>query len=235
MFPPHRLARLAAITTITLAALAPLAPGARATTITFSGNTSIAIGSIPGNTPFTGTFTYNPSATGVTTSYNGGTETLFSNAYTGLTLTIGGSTVHETVPGTIALFNNLTSSGGVSAGDDLLSFDPFGAGENPSSGTFTSYSLTPDFIYLSLVDSTGTAFSGTNLPAALNLAEFTSAVVGVDYGPLGSGNTDTISNLSTLKTLPDRTSTAWLLLGAVAALLAFATLSRAKQAPGFKI
>jgi hypothetical protein len=205
---------------IALAAIAALGAKAGATAITFSGNTSIAIGSIPGNTPFTGTFTYNASASGVTTSYNGGTETVFSNAYGSLTLTIGGSKVSETVPGAIALFNNVTTPGAVPAGDSFLTFDPLnGAGPNASTGEFLSYGLTPDTIYLSLVDTTGNAFSGTSLPSTLNLAEFNSAVVGIDYGPEGAGNTSVISNLSTLKSVPDQSYTAWLMLCALGALL----------------
>jgi len=230
MNPPpsrHRFPSRYSFSSLCVAAftLAALSFTAAATTITFSGYTN-PIGTIPANTPFTGTFTYNPAATGVTTSYNGGTETLYSNAYTGLTLTIGGSTVRETVPGSIALFNNVTTAGGVSTGDTLLSFNPFGplgAALNPSTGTFTSYSLTPDYIYLALDDTTGAAFSGTQLPSILTLAEFNSALVGIDYGPLGAGNTDVISNLSSLNTVPDRSSTTWLLLTATAALAAFST------------
>jgi hypothetical protein len=185
-------------------------------TYSFSGDTSMAIGSIPGNTPFTGTFTYNPSAAGVSTSYYGGTETLFANAYSGLTVTIGGSTVRETVPGTIALFNGVNPPFSVPPGDSLFSFDPLsGAGPNPSTGEFVSYGLTPDLLYLALSDSTGTAFSGTNLPSVLNLSAFNSAIMGIDYGPEGAGNTDVVSNISTLRAVPDESYTAWLMLFAL--------------------
>jgi hypothetical protein len=206
---------------ITVICLCALASKADATvTYTFSGDTSIAIGSIPGNTPFTGTFTYNPSAVGVTTSYYGGTETLFANAYSGLTVTIGGSTVSETVPGTIALFNNVNPPSGVPPGDSLFSFDPLsGAGPNASTGEFVSYGLTPDLLYLVLSDSTGTAFSGTNLPSVLNLAAFNSAIMGIDYGPEGAGNTDVVSNISTLRAVPDESYTAWLMLFALGGLV----------------
>jgi len=205
---------------IAVICLCALASKADATvTYTFSGDTSIAIGSIPGNTPFTGKFTYNPSAVGVTTSYYGGTETLFANAYSGLTVTIGGSTVSETVPGTIALFNNVNPPFSIPPGDSLFSFDPLsGAGPNASTGEFVSYGLTPDLLYLALSDSTGTAFSGTNLPSVLNLAAFNSALVGIDYGPEGAGNTDVISNLSTLRAVPDESYTAWLMLCALGGL-----------------
>jgi hypothetical protein len=205
---------------IAVIGIAALPAGAGATIVTFSGNTSLAIGGIPGNTPFTGTFTYNSAASGVTTSFNGGTETIYSNGYSGLTLTIGGSTVSETVPGAIALFNNLTAPGsGAGLGDSFFTFDP-ASGPNPSTGEFLSYGLTPDYIYLSFADTTGNAFSGANLPLTLNLAEFTLAGVGIDSGPLGAGNTSTISSLTALKTLPDQSYTAWLLLCALGLLIA---------------
>lgn len=166
----------------------------------FSGNTSLAMGNIPGNTPFTGTFTYNFGTSGVTSSYDGGTATVFSNAYSTLTLTIGGSTVSETVPGAMELDYEFTPPGNNTPDDALYTFNAqSGAGPNASTGTFASYGLTPDDIYLSFYDTSATAFSsGTTLPSTLNLPEFDSALIGVDYGPEGAGNTDTVSNLKTL-------------------------------------
>jgi hypothetical protein len=48
-------------------------------------------------------------------------------------------------------------------------------------------------MYLGFSDPTGTVFNGTSLPGALNTAAFQESFLGIDYGPFGAGNTDTIS------------------------------------------
>lgn len=187
-------------------------------TYAFSGLTDTAIGSIPEGTPFSGVFTYDVTSLGITTPYYGGSEIIFADAYSALTVTIGSSAVSETAPGTIALFENISEpSPYVPIGDSLVSFNPLNfQGPNSSTGEFTDYGLTPDSIYLSLSDSTGTAFSGPTLPLAMNLSEFQGAILGIDYGPLGTGNTDTFHNLSSLTEVPEPTSGGLILLGLVA-------------------
>lgn len=186
-------------TLLSAAVLALISFSVHANNITFefSGTTSTKMGSILAGTSFTGTFTYDPSVIGTTTAYYGGTKTLFSNAYSALTLTIGGNTVTEGAPGTMALFDNVSPPHSIPVGDSLYSFDPLsGRGPQSSSGSFNG--LTPNFIYLGFVDNSGTAFSSTTLPTSLNRSSFNSAFVGINYGPYGAGNTTTISSISTI-------------------------------------
>jgi hypothetical protein len=197
---------------------------AQGTTVSysFSGTTSITIGGIPENTPFTGTFTYNDAVAGTTTPYYGGTQTIFPNAYSALTVTIGGNTVSETVPGAMAMYVDVNPPNSIPVGDSLYSFNPLnGVGPNASTGSFATYGTTPDFMYLGFVDLTGTAFSGTSLPSTLNLSEFNQEpidpFIGIDYGPLGSGNTDTISGITSLSEVPEP-EIGWLIAFGLAAL-----------------
>jgi PEP-CTERM motif len=180
----------------------------------FSGSTSRAMGGVAAGTPFTGTFSYNSSVSGVTTPYFGGTETLFANAYSALTLTIGGQTVTEGAPGTLALYDSVSPPNSIPVGDSLYTFDPLnGQGPLPSSGSFTG--LTPNFIYLGFVDSSGTVFTGTSLPAGLSLSSFNSngVFIGINYGQFGAGNTTTISFLNTLSPVPEPAVAALLMAG----------------------
>ncbi len=179
------------------------------------------LATVPDNTPFTGTFTYNYAAPGATTPYFGGTETVFANAYTGLTMTIGADTVSETVPGPITMFNDINPPDSYSPGDSLYSFDALEAGViNPSTGTFAAYGLTPDYMFLGFVDFTGTAFSGTTLPTTLSLSEFSQdeAFIEVFYGPQGPGLMGNSFTLTSLTPVPEPGS-GLLVISGLAALL----------------
>lgn len=190
-----------------LAAFAAGAAHASTTSYSFSGVTSLAMGSIPGGTPFTGTFSYDPAATGVSTSYYGGTQNLFANAYSALTMTIGGKTVTEGAPGTMALYNNVNPPNSIPVGDSLYTFNPLnGQGPLHSGGSFTG--LTPNFIYLGFVDSSGKVFPGNSLPSKLSLASFNEAFIGINYGP-----TTTISSLTSLSPVPEPGTWAMMIAG----------------------
>ena len=192
---------------------------AAAASHSFSGYTSIAMGGIAQGTPFSGTFRYDPAALapGGSVAYYGGTKTVYPDAYSELSLTIGSNTVQEIVPGAIALFNDVNPPNSIPVGDSFYSFDPLSGAPNRSTGSFIG--LTPNFIYLGLVDSSGGVFAGPSLPVALNRADFTAAFIGINYGPFGAGNTTTISNLVSLSPVPEPAS-ALLMLGGLAAVAA---------------
>jgi hypothetical protein len=162
-------------------------------------NSTITVGtsSIPAGSPFSGELSYDVSQTGVVTPFVGGTQSVFE--FNSLTLTIDGQTVVES-PGNLGLYNNVNSTLGVPPGDSFYTFVPGdNTGPGPSTGSIDG--VTPDFFYLGLVDPSGQAFSGSGLPQSLTLSEFSEAFVGIDYGPLGTGNTDTIFFLSSLNTV----------------------------------
>jgi hypothetical protein len=153
-------------------------------TYNFSGVT-VAGGGLPDNIPFYGTFSYDDSVAGVAKPYGTGAEIVFENAYSALTLTIGGETVNETVPGTIGMFNAV----GNGLDNSLFTYDALiNQNPNASTGAFHAYGLTPNFIYLQLNNSTDSVFSGTNLPSTLDLSSFGEAFIGINYGPFGVGN-----------------------------------------------
>ena len=196
----------------------------------FTGTTDVAItegsNTIPSGTPFSGTFSYDDGQIGTVTPFQGGTQSVFTFNF--LTLTIAGQTV-TTGTGSLGLYNDVTTSpSGVPNGDSLFTFVPGipNNSPNPSSGSING--ITPNFIYLSFVDPTGTAFSGSGLPSNLNLLQFSQAVLGLNYGPLGAGDIDTVHPLSSLtssQAIPDSGSTLLLLFGPCAAML----LSRLKE------
>ncbi|MEW5786509.1 MAG: PEP-CTERM sorting domain-containing protein [Pseudomonadota bacterium] len=190
--------------------------GATIVTYEFSGLTSMAMGGVAANTAFTGSFTYDTGVAAQSTAYNGGTQNIFDNAYSALTLTIGGNTVSSTVPGDLALYDSVNPPHSIPVGDSLYTFQPLsGGGPLASTGSFAG--LTPNYIYLGFVDVGGTVFSsGGSLPGNLNLADFDSAFIGINYGPFGAGNTTTISSLRTLQltaAVPEPESYALMLAG----------------------
>lgn len=168
---------------------------------------------VPAGTPFSGTFAYDLSAVAPLgdVAFYGGTRTIYENAYSSLTMTIGGNTVQETVPGAITLYNDVNPPNGVPVGDSMYSFTPGSGNPNPSTGSFAG--LTPNFIYLGFVDTAGSAFSGTSLPSTLDLASFTSVFVGVNFHPFGTGNTTTISSIRTLTPVPEASTHALTIAG----------------------
>ena len=212
-------------------ALGSHASPAKAITYHFTGATDIAItegsNTIPSGTPFSGTFSYDLGQVGTVTPFQGGTQSVFTFNF--LTLTIAGQTV-TTGAGSLGLYNNVTTSpSGVPNGDSLFTFVPGIPNNtpNPSSGTING--ITPNFIYLGFVDPTGTAFSGSGLPTNLQLAQFSDAFLGLNYGPLGAGDIDTVHPLSTLTVsgIPDSGSTFLLALGSYAAIFLVRLKARA--------
>lgn len=172
----------------------------------FTGTTSVAMDGVPAGTPFSGTLVYDlgAAAPAGSVAFYGGTKTVYVNAYSALTMTIGGETVQETVPGPMTLYDNVNPPNGVPVGDSLYSFTPGSGNPNASTGSFAG--LTPNFIYLGFVDTSGSAFSGSALPATLDLGTFTSAFIGVNFHPFGAGNTTTIASLRTLTPVPEPTT-----------------------------
>ena len=212
-------------TSILAAALITIfsAGAANAATVSynFSGVTSSTMGSISGGTPFTGTFSYDSSASGVSSPYYGGTQNLFANAYSQLTMTIGGKTATEGAPGTMALYNNVSPPNSIPVGDSLYTFNPLsGQGPLHSSGSFTG--LTPNYIYLGFVDSSGKVFPGNSLPSSLSLSSFNNAFIGINYGP-----TTTISFLTRLSPVPEPGT--WAMMIAGLGMLGFAARRKASS------
>jgi hypothetical protein len=162
-------------------------------------NSTITVGtsSIPAGSFFSGELSYDVPQTGVVTPFVGGTQSVFE--FNSLTLTIDGQTVVE-APGNLGLYNNVNSTVGVPTGDSFYTFVP-GDNNGPGPSTGTIDGVTPDFFYLGFVDSSSQAFSSSDLPQSLTLSEFSEAFLGVDYGPLGTGNTDTIFPVSSLNTV----------------------------------
>jgi hypothetical protein len=204
-------------------------------TFNFTGVTDVTITdgthTIASGTPFSGTFSYDSGQAGTITPFQGGTQSVFT--FNILTLTIAGQTVTEGA-GSLGLYNNVTTSpSGVPNGDSLFTFVP-GIPNNtpgPSSGSING--ITPNFIYLGFDDSTGNAFSGPGLPSTLNLAQFSQALLGFNYGPLGAGDIDTVHPLSTLtgSAVPDSGNTLLLALGSCTALLLLHLRQRHQNRP----
>jgi hypothetical protein len=192
-----------------LLVVATLAAGSSAqaapVSYTFAGTLSYALSTtLPIGTAFTGTFSYDQSVIGTTTSFYGGTQTLFSNALSALTMTIGVETVTQTIlPGTMALYNGVNPPGGIPVGDSLYTFNPL-SGTLPPASTGSFAGFTPNAIYLGFVDPNGTAFTGTStsvsLPASLSLSSFNvvAPFIGVNFGGPGPGYTSTVSTLTSL-------------------------------------
>ena len=161
------------------------------------------MGTLAAGTPFTGVFTYDPTASssGDVPYYNG-TQAIYPAGFSQLSMTIGAQTVTESAPGPISLFNNVQPPNSIPVGDSLYTFNPLnGQGPDPSSGSFAG--LTPNYIYLGFVDNTGQAFSSTQLPAALTALKFNEAFVGINFGPMGAGNTTAISSISLGSAVPE--------------------------------
>ncbi len=172
-------------------------------TYQFAGTTSSALtvnngtntGNIPAGTPYTGTLTYDDAQAVTPVSYSGGTHTVYN--FTQMTMTVNGTTV-SFGPGQIDVFDNLVSQVSYPSGDSLYVNI---SGSVAPNGLLNGSQF--NYIYLALLDATGTAINGGRLPANLSLANFqTSSFVGFNYGtggvPYGAGNTTTIQFLSSL-------------------------------------
>lgn len=197
---------------------------AKANTLTFAftGTTSGAFVSgsnvIPQGTFFSGTLSYNFPQTGTTSPITlGGTQSIYQ--YNSLTLTIDHQTVVEPA-GDLGVYMNPTVPNGIPVGDSLYTLSVFGPPAPASTGSING--ITPNYIYLGLVDNSATAFNGTELPQTLNLSSFTVAFMGFNWVPEGKGDSDTINDLTTLTTVPE--PPALVLLGSGLALMAFLRL-----------
>lgn len=167
--------------------------GTTSSTMTVDDGTSA--GTIPAGTPFSGTLIFDDAQAAAPGAFSGGTHSAY--AFTGMTLTVGATTV-SWGPGTIDLYDNLTSTGaGYPVGDSL--YANLSAPAAPS-GAINGARF--NWILLGLVDGTGTAFAGGALPGALNFASFQQPFIEFNYGtlgtPWGAGNTSTLQWLSSL-------------------------------------
>ena len=162
-------------------------------TYSFSGNTSMSIGGIPANTRFSGTFTYNASLTGLTSSYYGGTQTLFSNALSNLSVTIGGDTVSQSSPSTIAMYVGVNPPYSIPVGNSIFSWYPLDGGGPPAViGSFFGYGVKPSNLYL---DFTGISnLSGTTLPSNISSLTASQCALGITVG-----NSSTISFITSIQ------------------------------------
>ncbi|HZT29283.1 MAG TPA: Ig domain-containing protein [Bryobacteraceae bacterium] len=187
---------------LSILGLAGSVPAAQVT-YQFTGTTSSAMsvnngtstGSVPAGTPYSGTLTFDDAQTATPAAFFGGAHSTY--AFSGMTLTIGTTTV-TWGPGTLDVYDNLASTaGGYPVGDSF--YANISAPVAPN-GTINGAQF--NWIALGLVDNTGTAFTGSSLPANLNMASFQSAFIEFNYGtqgtPWGAGNTSTLQFLTTL-------------------------------------
>jgi len=162
-------------------------------TFDFSGVLDGAIGTISSGTAYSGAVTYDLSAFGTTVAYHNGQQTTYTGQPLSVTATIGGVTITASSNAYTELNNNLNIAVPVSYpnGDNLFLY-------GNTQGGPTWGGVVIDDLYLSLNDSTGAVFSGNNLPASLSFGSFTSTLFGLNYNPLGAGNVNLVSPLSTL-------------------------------------
>lgn len=202
-----------------------LADCAKAALITYdyAGALSLAIGTLPAGTSFTGSVTYDSSAAGVSATYHGGTQTGFIDAVTGFTLSIGGTNL-ALGQGSALLNKGLNIPVPVSYpnGDSLY----FIAGTGSPRPTIGGAPV--NFLHLGFVNNAGTAFSSASkLPDLISLAGFDEHFLGINYGPLGTGNTDEIANLTSLRVSPVPLPGSMILFAT--GLLVLAGLARLKE------
>ena len=177
------------------------------------------MGGIAAGTAYTGTFSYDPSVVGVTTPYfnPGATQTLFTNAFSALTLTIGGNTVSGGSPGNIVIYNNSLLDGGlhgVATGDSLWTYG-YNVLPLPSTGSFTG--LNPIGISFGLIDRTATAFNAAlgpiSLPPTLSELMFTTGEIKV-YTDVAV-YTSNLSSLTPIAAIPEPATYMLMLAGLV--------------------
>jgi len=212
----HPTKYLAAGAVAAVAALAmPIAPaGASAapTTVTFSGtvttamsvNNGTTVATVPAGTAYTGSFTYDAAQVGTTSSFGGGTRTVYS--FTALTFTIGSSTA-TSGSGTIDVFDNLTTNVGYPAGDSVY--------VNFTQGTPNTTGVAPNglldgaafnWMGLAFLDAGGTAITNGQLPSSFGAAAFPVQFSEFNFGtagtPFGAGNTSMIQSMASGGTPP---------------------------------
>lgn len=158
-------------------------------------NNGASTGSIPAGTPFSGALVFDDAQTAAPAAFWGGTHATYS--FSSMTLTMAGSTV-SWGPGIIDVYDNVTSTaGGYPVGDSF--YANISSSVAPG-GTFNGAQF--NWIFLGLVDPTGTAFTGSGLPANLNFASFQNPFIEFNFGtqgqPWGAGNTSMLHFLTTL-------------------------------------
>ena len=158
-------------------------------------NNGTSTGSIPAGTPYSGTLTFDDAQTATPAAFWGGTHSKYS--FDSMTLTIGTTTV-TWGPGQIDVYDNVTSTGGgYPIGDSFYAniIAPVAPNGSINGAQF-------NWILLGLVDSTGTVFNGSGLPANLNMGSFQNPFLEFNFGtlgtPWGAGNTSMLQFLTTL-------------------------------------
>ncbi len=172
-------------------------------TYQFTGTTSSSMnvnngtntGSIPAGTLYSGTLTFDDAQAATPVAFYGGTHS--SYVFLSMALTVNGGTV-SWGPGQIDVYDNVTSTaGGYPIGD---SFYANIASPVPPNGLINGAQF--NWVFLGLVDNTGTAFTGSGLPANLNMGSFQNPFIEFNFGtkgtPWGAGNTSMLQFLSTL-------------------------------------
>ena len=158
-------------------------------------NNGTSVGSIPAGTPYSGTLVFDDAQAVTAAAFWGGTHSVFR--YTGMSLTVGTTTL-SWGPGNIDVYDNVTSTGGgYPIGDSFYAniSAPVAPGGAINGAQF-------NWIFLGLADPTGTVFTGPGLPASLNLGSFRNPFIEFNFGtlgtPWGAGNTSMLQFLSTL-------------------------------------
>jgi len=197
------------------AAAAPALPVGAAptpTTVGFTGTVTTAmsvnngsnVATVPAGTPYSGSFTYDSSQTATPAPFGGGTRTVY--AFSSLVVTIGTSTA-TSGPGTIDVFDNLTTTVGYPAGDSL--YVNFTQGVPNTMGVAPSGLLDGaafNWMGLAFLDAGGTAITNGQLPASFGAATFPVQFSEFNFGttgtPYGAGNTSMIQSVTTGGTPP---------------------------------
>lgn len=162
---------------------------------TMSVNNGSSVGSIPAGTAYSGTLSFDDAQTASPAAFWGGTHSIYT--FTNMSLTVGSTTV-TWGPGRIDVYDNVTSTGGgYPVGD---SFYANASSPVAPSGPINGAQF--NWIMLGFVDPTGTVFTGSGLPANLNLGSFQNPFIEFNFGtagtPWGAGNTSMLQFLSTL-------------------------------------
>lgn len=168
---------------------------AGATSSAMNVNNGSSAGGVPAGTSFSGMLTFDDAQTAAPAAFWGGTHSTYS--FVSMSLIMGATTV-TWGPGKIDVYDNVTSTGGgYPVGD---SFYANVSTPVPPSGPINGAQF--NWIFLGLVDPTGTVFNGSGLPANLHFASFQNPFIEFNFGtagtPWGAGNTSTLQFLSTL-------------------------------------
>jgi len=174
-------------------------------TYQFTGTTSFAmnvdngtnVGSVPAGTQFTGTLVFDNAQTATAVPFAGGTHSTY--VFTSMTITIGVSSA-SWGPGVIDVYGNLTSNtGGYPIGDSFYAnLTSQLSSQVAPNGLIGGAQF--NWVGLGLVDPTGTAFTGSALPANLNFRSFQNPFMEFNYyGTVGTSSE--MGNVSVLQLL----------------------------------